>query len=157
MSKPSEKDHEGVDKKVERESRKGRKERISKRGCLEWMGESDSASITVRDGSLLHLRLPGNYYLDKEWRGHKNASLNFTFTTRPQPPPPAASMHSKGDEKSAATSTKILVCVLMCVFVCLLLIPSLIISRSVDFKQSDSTRDSDFTREQLRERLRKGP
>lgn len=158
MSKPSklEQEQEEVDKRVKRESRENGKRRRKKRECLEWQGESDAASITVKDGSRLHLRLPGNYRLDREWRGPKNSTLNFTFTTRPYPPPPATTTQCSREEKGTATSSKILICVLICVFLCLLLIPSLILSHS-GFKQPDRTRDSDFTREQLRERLRTGP
>lgn len=129
---------------------------------MEWQGEANSASITVRGGSRLHLRLPGNYRLDNQWQGADNATLHLTFTTRPHPPPPAASTRSKKDEERADKSSQILVCVLICVFLCLLLLLSLSITgflpaRSFSPRRPASTRESGFTKEQLREAGTLGP
>lgn len=149
--------------KVERGSRRSGR-RNGKQGRLEWQGEANAASVRVTGGSRLHLRLPGNYRLDDQWRGDDNETINFTFTTRPVPPSPEASTHSEKTEKSAATSPQILVCVLICVFFCLFFLLSLSLTgflptRAFPSQTSYSVSDSDmgFTKEQLREAGRLGP
>lgn len=126
---------------------------------MEWQGEANSASISVTGGSKLHLKLPGNYRLDQQWRDDLTETLQFTFTTRPPAhlPSPTHYPEEEWEEEEEQVVKKkkksrsqlllgglILLC-LLCLL-CLLMIGPLHHGHG---RSTSSDRGTNFTREQL--------
>lgn len=119
---------------------------------MEWQGEATSASIAVLGGSRLHLRLPGNYRLEHHWRDHRSATLHFTFTTRPPPPSSRHAAHTSTQEGSSSQLLGyVTVAILLLCLVMVLTWDFAVFLPSVGRRspRDVSSRDSDFTREQL--------
>ena len=141
----------GLDKKLHAMTQRGsRRSRQQRR--MEWQGEATCASITVTGGSRLHLKLPGNYHLDHQWRDDHSATLQLTFTTRPHPSPFHSSHTSEDKNERNSFSLKLLGYIILIVFLCLLLLLTIDFWMSLNKYSQKSTvsqRDSNYTREQL--------
>ncbi|KAK8395896.1 hypothetical protein O3P69_005787 [Scylla paramamosain] len=114
-------------------------------------GEATSASIEVKGGSRLHLRLPGNYRLEHQWQDDQSATFHLTFTTRPPRP---SSRHGKKKKKEGSSSQLLGYVTVTILLLCLVLVLTwdfAVFLPSFGYKppRDVTPRDSNFTREQL--------